>query len=282
MKLLIIIPAHNEEKQLAACLDSFVQQHVTPDALLLVNDNSTDKTLEIAETYSQKHAWIKVISNTSSEAHIPGKKVVDTFNYGVAQNKEPYDLIGKFDADIILPPNYFEEVVKAFIQNPKLGMCSGLLYIKKEDAWVYEPIANTTHIRGPIKLYSKSCYTAIGGLRASIGWDTVDELLAQYHGFKTLTLTKLHAKHLRPTGTAYHKKAILMQGEALYKMRYGFVLTCIASAKMAAKSKKPKAFFHNLKGYFKAKKQQLPFMVNTQEGAFIRKLRWKAIKAKLF
>jgi len=281
VKLLVIIPAHNEEKYLSDCLDAFVAQTRQPDRLVVVNDNSTDKTLAIAHLYSEKHAWISTLSNNSSEAHVPGKKVIDTFNFGLKKQEEHYDLIGKFDADIVLPANYFESVVHQFKNNVNLGMCSGLLYINKGDQWVYEPIANKTHIRGPIKLYSKACFTTMNGLRPSIGWDTVDELLAQYHGFEIKTLQELHAKHLRPTGASYHKKAILLQGEALYKMRYGFVLSCLASAKMAFKSRKLVSFFHNLKGYFIAKKRGLPFIVNEKEGTYIRKLRWKGIRQKL-
>ena len=36
------------------------------------------------------------------------------------------------------------------------------------------------------------------GLKESIGWDTVDELLAQYHGWKVVTDEKPAGKHLKP------------------------------------------------------------------------------------
>ncbi len=72
------------------------------------------------------------------------------------------------------------------------------------------------HVRGAFKAYSKACFKAIGGLKCAMGWDTVDELLAQYHGFKIHTDDTLKVKHLRPTGKAYNKKAKGLQGKAMY------------------------------------------------------------------
>ena len=175
MQISIIIPAHNEAAYLEDCLDSFVTQTHVPDEVIVVDDNSSDNTYAIALDYAKKHDWIKVVQRQSVDEHIPGKKVVDTFNFGL-RNASNYNLIGKFDADIILPPTYFESVLNAFQSNWKLGMCSGLLYIRKENEWVYENIADKSHIRGPIKLYHKACFDKMGGLRPGVGWDTVDTL----------------------------------------------------------------------------------------------------------
>ena len=156
MRISIVIPAHNEAIFLQDCLDSFVGQTYLPNEVIVVDDNSSDNTFNIAKDYAQKYNWIKAVQRSSSNEHIPGKKVVDTFNFGLEQTSD-FDLIGKFDADIILPENYFELIVNQFQANWKLGMCSGLLYIKKGENWIYENIADKNHIRGPIKLYHKAC-----------------------------------------------------------------------------------------------------------------------------
>ncbi|MER3374479.1 MAG: glycosyltransferase family 2 protein [Allomuricauda sp.] len=280
MQISIIIPAHNEAAFLKDCLDSFVAQTHRPNEVVIVDDNSTDTTFEMASKYAQAHNWIKVIQRKSTDAHIPGKKVVDTFNFGL-QHASEYHLIGKFDADIILPPNYFEEVLNRFQANWKLGMCSGLLYIKKGSDWVYENIADKSHIRGPIKLYHKACFDKIDGLRPGVGWDTVDVLLAQYHDFDTQTIPELHVKHLRPTGHGYSSKNHLAKGEALYKMRYGIPLAKIAALKMAWQAKSIGLFFQMTVGYLKAFFQGRPRYVSKEEGKFIRKYRWKGIWSKL-
>ncbi|MFC4219233.1 glycosyltransferase family 2 protein [Flagellimonas marina] len=280
MRISIVIPAHNEATHLKDCLDSFVAQTHRPDEVIIVDDNSTDDTFQIASDFSKKHGWIKVLKRKSTDAHIPGKKVVDAFNFGL-QHTSDYNLIGKFDADIILPPNYFEAILNRFQSNWKLGMCSGLLYVKEDNEWVYENIADKAHIRGPIKLYHKACFDKIGALRPGVGWDTVDVLLAQYHHFETETLPELQVKHLRPTGHGYSSKNYKAKGEAMYKMRYSLVLTKIAALKMAWQAKSIRLYFQAVFGYCKAFFQQQPQYVTKTEGKFIRKLRWQGIWSKL-
>ena len=281
MQISIIIPAHNEEKYLAYCLASFVSQTNRPNEVIIVDDNSSDNTFKIAKEFSKKHDWIKVFQRKSSNEHIPGKKVVDTFNFGY-KKVASYDLIGKFDADIILPPNYFEQMIKHFQSNWKLGMCSGLLYVKKNGKWDYETIANKNHIRGPIKLYHKACFTKIDGLRPGTGWDTVDILLAKYHSFDTLTDSNLHVKHLRPTGHGYSTQNYRAKGEALYKMRYRLPLAKIALLKMALQAKTPKLYIQGVYSYLRIWLKKEQRYVTPKEGKFIRQLRWKGIVHKLF
>lgn len=280
MWISIVIPAHNEAIYLKDCLDSFVGQTHLPDEVIVVDDNSSDATFAIAQDLARKHPWIKVFQRTSTDEHIPGKKVVDTFNFGLQHTAE-FDLIGKFDADIILPSHYFESMVNLFQANWKLGMCSGLLFVQKGRDWVYENIADKTHIRGPIKLYHKACFNKIGGLRPGVGWDTVDTLLAKYHGFETLTVPELKVRHLRPTGHGYSSKNYQAKGTALYKIRYGIVLTKIAALKMALQAKSPGLYFQTILGFLKAYFQQKDFYVSKEEGKFIRGYRWKGIWSKI-
>lgn len=280
MRISIIIPAHNEEKHLQQCLDSFVNQTQPPEELILVDDGSTDETHAIAQTFAQKYPWIKVFQHDASSEHLPGKKVIAAFNYGLSKTSET-ELIGKFDADIILPTNYLEQMRNHFQSNWTLGMCSGLLYVEKNGKWVYENIADKNHIRGPIKLYLKACFEKIGGLREGVGWDTVDVLLAKYHKFETLTDRNLKVKHLRPTGHGYSTKKRKEKGKALYRMRYGLVLTKIAALKMAIQAKRPMLFFQILLGYCQGVFGKIPHFVTSKEGAFIRKYRWAGIRSKL-
>jgi biofilm PGA synthesis N-glycosyltransferase PgaC len=56
------------------------------------------------------------------------------------------------------------------------------------------------HVRGAIKLYRRSCWTCIGGLIRSTGWDTVDELHANMLGWRTRSFPDLRVIQNRPTG----------------------------------------------------------------------------------
>lgn len=283
MDYYIIIPAHNEEAFLAITLDSVLNQTLLPKKVVLVNDNSTDGTGAIMDKYLSKSDLFYKIDTISSENHMPGSKVINAFNKGLGEIPAQYDFLVKLDADILLPPTYFEEIAKIFKNNPKIGISGGFAYEQdKNGKWQLNHPMDADHVRGAFKSYSQACFKAIGGLRNAMGWDTLDELLARYHGFEIITLDTLKVKHLRPTGTAYGSKAKQLQGRAMHRMRYGILITCIASAKMAWKQKKIRIFKDNLKGYYKSKKEGNKFLVTSSEGKFIRTLRWKKIGRKLF
>ncbi len=282
MKYSIIIPAHNEEIHLKDALSSVLRQTLQPSSVIVVNDNSDDATESIIDDFTALNPIFQKLNIISSHLHMPGSKVVNAFKKGLDQLQVEYDFIVKLDADIILPDNYFEKIADIFNNHPKVGIAGGFAYEQDETGeWKRNHPMDNDHVRGAFKSYKKECFLAMGGLRNAMGWDTVDELLAKFHGFNIHTDESLKVKHLRPIGKAYNKRAKLLQGKAMYTMRYGFPITLIASAKMAWKQRKLKSLLDNLQGFFGAKKEKAPFLVTEKEGDFIRALRWKNIKGKL-
>lgn len=283
MKYYVIIPAHNEEAFLVETLNSVSNQTLSPKKVIIVNDNSTDGTEAIIDKFVAEHSVFHKLNIQSSTEHMPGSKVINAFNKGLEKLDTQYDFLVKLDADIILPDNYFEKIAYIFKGHPRVGIAGGFIYEQNaEKEWKLNHPMNKDHVRGAFKAYSKNCFKAIGGLKNAMGWDTVDELLAQYHGFEIFTDNSLKIKHLRPTGKAYNAKAKLLQGEAMYTMGYGYWITFIASLKMAWKHKKSSAFFDNMEGFYKARRGKKPYLVSKEEGKFIRKHRWKNIRRKLF
>lgn len=281
MNFYIVIPAHNEEAFIDKTLQSIVEQTILPKKVIVVNDASTDGTQKIIDQFSEKHIFIESVFHNSKAIHEPGSKVINAFYKGFETLDNDFDIICKYDADLIFPKNYLEKISAVFENDNSVGMVGGFCYIEKDGKWILENLTNKDHIRGALKGYRKECFQKIGGLQNTMGWDTVDELLAQYHGWKVKTDTSLHVKHLKPTGKVYSKASKYKQGEAFYRMRYGFWLTLIASAKLASKKNSLQFFMDSMQGYQKAKKSDLAYIVSKKEGAFIRKLRWDNIKRKV-
>lgn len=283
MNYSLVIAAHNEEDFIIDCLNSVFSQTVLPKEVVVVNDNSTDRTETLLREFQSKHSDLKILNHSSSIDHMPGSKVVTAFNYGLQEiDLDSIDLIVKLDADLILPSNYFEEVINCFQADEQIGIAGGFAYEQnKIGSWELNHPMNKDHVRGAFKTYRIECFQKMNGLRVAMGWDTADELLAQYHGYQIKTLDHLKVKHLRPLGKAYHKKAKLLQGKAMYGLRYGFTLSLIASFKSAYKQARLKLIIHQLQGYLKAKKEKAPYLVTETEGAYIRKLRWSGIFKKL-
>ncbi|MDP5028659.1 MAG: glycosyltransferase family 2 protein, partial [Flavobacterium sp.] len=278
MKYYIIIPAYNEEAFMALTLQSLVEQTVLPTKIVVVNDNSTDKTPEIVSDFASKYPFITLVNKKSDNIHLPGSKVIQAFHEGEKHIDENYDIIVKVDADLIFPKNYFETIIKHFQSDENIGMVGGFCYIEKIGDWVLENLTDKDHIRGALKAYRKTTYQQIGGLKPAMGWDTVDELLCKFYNWKVVTDESLHVKHLKPTGASYNKAARYKQGEAFYALGYGFFITAVASLKLAMRKGKPYLFVDYIKGFWKAKSQNKTMLVTPEQAKFVRKYRWKKIK----
>lgn len=273
----IVVPFFNEEAYLEQVVNALLAQTYALQELVLVNDCSTDKSAEIAKTLASKHDSVQLISTKTTSVHQPGEKVVHAFNCGFSALTKPWDVVCKFDADIIFPSHYLETLANAFKADAYLGMFSGVLTIEKNSSWELENISSQ-HVRGPVKAYSKSCFSAIGGLRPALGWDTLDELLALYHGFTIRTDDTLLVKHLRPTGFQYNRNAAKAKGAVFYVLGYGFTLGILASIKWS--QTQHGSLMGVLLGFLGAWFKRKPKLVTIKEARFIRKYRWSRIRSR--
>ena len=295
MKFLIIIPAHNEENNISFCLESLKKQNFQDFVCMIVNDGSTDRTAEIINNFKNQDSRFRVLDLETSE-HSPGAKVVRTFDKGLqALDWKDFDVVCKYDADIVFPTNYLEKINQTFETNPKAGMVSGLVYIKKyksnseiknlrnpnenwldfsnkNNEWVFENLSSKNHVRGPIKAYRKECFEDINGLRAVLGWDNLDILLAKKHGWDVVTIKDLWVKHLRPTAYKYKSQKAEKLGQYFYNIGLSLPLAMISSAKSSFKNRSAKEFFITINSFLKQKERQ---NLSTEEIKFIRNLRWK-------
>jgi glycosyltransferase involved in cell wall biosynthesis len=281
MDYVVIIPAYNEANFIAQTLQCLVSQTTRPTKVVIVDDGSTDDTAKIASKFASDYNWISLISKSSEAIHLPGSKVIRAFNAGYETLDAGHDIIVKLDADLVLPANYFQTISDIFEADEKVGMAGGFAYIEKNGQWVLENLTDKDHIRGAFKAYRKACFEQVGGLRPAMGWDTADELLAKFYGWKVVTVPELKVKHLKPTGANYDKAARFKQGEAFYTLGYGFAIAAIASAKLALRKRRPMLYFDYMRGFMKAKAEKKPMLVTPEQAKFIRQYRWRKIGGKV-
>lgn len=277
MKIYIVIPAHNEEDNIGKALQSLVNQQLKPNRLIVVNDNSTDQTSEIVTGFLKQHPWIELTHKESSDEHLPGAKIIEAFYHGYDLLDENYDLICKFDADMVFEENYLIQLSYQFNENSRLGMAAGQCYIQKGNKWILENLNNDDHIRGSLKAYRKECFLEIGKIVKSMGWDTLDELMAQYYRWEIRVDPSLKVKHLKPTGFNYSNGAARLQGVATYRMRMGLILTTIIGLKRAWVKREMRVLFSYIRGFLQAKKSRVSFIVDSKQGKLLRNHRWKGI-----
>ena len=100
----VIIPAYNEEDNIAHCLDAFLGQTTKRDfEIVLVNNASTDKTAEIAERYKDKFNLNVVFDPIKGRGHA---------RY-VGFNNAKGEIIISSDSDAVVPENWIEELASA-------------------------------------------------------------------------------------------------------------------------------------------------------------------------
>lgn len=292
MRFLIVIPAHNEEKNIFFTLKSLEAQSFKDFKIIVVNDGSTDKTAEIVREFSERLPKFELLNLETSE-HEPGAKVVRTFNKGLnSVDFNDFDIICKFDADIIFPENYLMEVHKVYESNPKAGMVSGIVKIKKsvfeknlafdfkdeKQQWTFENLSSKNHVRGPIKSYRKECFVAMNGLRPVLGWDNIDVMLAEMNGWEMETIKNLWVKHLRPTAYKYKKQKAEKLGQYFYNIGLSLPLAIISSGKSSIKNKSVTEFFTTIKTFLEQNSKR---ELSDDEVKFIRKLRWNHMFNKI-
>jgi glycosyltransferase involved in cell wall biosynthesis len=254
-----------------------------PQELIVVNDGSSDGTAALIDRYAAAYSWIKAVHNYEDKGYAGGAKIVAAFYRGFEQISQPYDFIAKMDADIEVEPNYFQRIAEIFTQYPKVGLAGGLLLTEKNGQWVYENISDRDHVKGAFKAWRKEAFEDIGGIRPTIGWDSADEILVQYHGWQVKVDEQLPVKHYRPLGTnTGFVKVRVRIGYSLYRMRYGFWISLISSAKVAFRNR---PFLLSglamVWGYLEAWWRGDKYAVSEEEGRFFRQFRWQRMRQKL-
>lgn len=109
----VILPVYNADPFLAESIQSILNQSFEDFELLLIDDGSTDKSLEVINSFADKR--IRIIENGVN------KGLVFTLNKGLELSKGKY--IARMDADDISAPQRFERQIKAMEADQEIIVC---------------------------------------------------------------------------------------------------------------------------------------------------------------
>jgi biofilm PGA synthesis N-glycosyltransferase PgaC len=202
----IVSPVRNEGKFLSSTIKCVAQQSLRPNQWIIVNDGSSDDTLEVANSAATTYPWITVVNRHDRGVRKAGSGVIEAFYDGFQRIEDgSWSYLVKLDGDLSLPHDYFEKCILHFNSNPRIGIAGGTVCIINNDGLpeVESKVDPKFHVRGATKVYRKECWDQIGGLLKAPGWDTLDEVKANMLGWETQTIPGLNIIHHRPTGAAY-------------------------------------------------------------------------------
>lgn len=139
MKISVVIPAYNEEKIIRKTLGFIQKQTYQPYEIIVVDNNSTDKTAEMARS----------MGVTVVEEHVQGLTPARNTGFNAAKG----EIIARTDADTQVPPNWLEMIEEAFKKDTKLvGLSGPILYFD----------LNVGQIAPLIQIYSQTCKLLYG------------------------------------------------------------------------------------------------------------------------
>ena len=192
----VVMPARNEEDNLPRVAEWLFSQTSLPAAWIVVDNGSTDGTLECARRLARECAWVRVIASEGEPTPIRGGPVVRAFTAGLEAIGEPTDVVVKLDADVSGEADYFERLLDYFAHDPKLGIASGICLERANGEWV-ERHATVGHVRGASRAYRWDCLQEVLPLEERMGWDGLDALKATTRGWRTATVPVPFRHHRR-------------------------------------------------------------------------------------
>jgi biofilm PGA synthesis N-glycosyltransferase PgaC len=204
---LLLTAAFDEVRHVDALVDGVLAQTRRQDRWVIVDDGSGDGTFERFRARTARMDWVTLLRRERTGGRIadPLAEAAEAraLNWALGQVElDNFAIVGKLDADVVLPRGYLERLLAAFHDDPSLGMAAGVLVERTTRGnWrrVHQPL---THPPAPARLYTTACFAASGGFREELAWDTMDEVYARMRGFTTRAFPDLPVWHLRALGTA--------------------------------------------------------------------------------
>ena len=162
IKASIFIPVYNAEKTITEVLDSINAQSIPFDEIIVINDCSTDKTLNYLRSFKN----IKIYNNSEN------KGLSFCRNVGIKNSKN--DVVASIDADVVLDEFWLENISSHLKEN--ITMCGGNLAekytnnvynkwrsIHYKQNWGNQNIVNPAFLFGCNTIQKKSAWKNISG-----------------------------------------------------------------------------------------------------------------------
>lgn len=201
----VITPCRNEEGHLPKMIRTVADQTAMPSCWVIVDDGSSDATPMILEQAQKDYPFIRVVRREDRGKRSVGPGVIDAFYAGLdTVDLNDYTYVCKLDADLELPPRYFERLMEEMETEAWLGTVSGKVFIRDENGHEFHEARGDENSVGPSKFYRVRAFQDIGGFARHVGWDGVDGHQCRVRGWlsRSIMSHELKIVHRRQMGSS--------------------------------------------------------------------------------
>ena len=120
MKISVIIPAYNAERTIVSCLESIVKQSLIPQEIIVIDNNSIDKTPPLVKKFIENNKKSNIMLTREFKK---GASAARNKGIGLAKG----EIIAFTDSDCIAHKNWIRDVRKAF-DDENIGGVAGNIF----------------------------------------------------------------------------------------------------------------------------------------------------------
>lgn len=223
MPLSFIIPTYNVEKYVSKVLGSIKKQKYPQKEMeiIIIDDNSTDKTLERIAPFRKQFSHLKIIVKDRSQ---PKGAAIST-NIGIKKSRGEF--VALVDSDAVLASNWIRELIAQF-KDPKVGMAAGAIKTANpknvwaafagrelEDRYSVIKEREVNHLSTCNTVYRRKLFDEVGVFDEDLfyGYDVDISYRVRKAGYKILLSKKTYCLH-------YWKESFKGYLEQLYHTGY--------------------------------------------------------------
>ena len=129
-KISVIVPVYNTEEYLSQCLESILEQTFPDFEVIVVNDGSSDKSHDVAKSYSEKDSRILIVNQEN-------KGLSEARNAGIDRAKGEW--ITFIDSDDIIAPSFLQKLLDAAQKTEaSIACCSKKEFVKLSEIYSFK------------------------------------------------------------------------------------------------------------------------------------------------